>query len=121
MRAPIERYTEEQLAHFIAFIQSPHITTDMPFGERKLKLSSGEKLVVPDVIRNIIPSQSPKRTALLRFEFGSVRLVILKVGSGSVRFDRVFKKSIRVRFGSTAFSKWRFGFGSDRFEPNRTA
>ncbi|CAF4734565.1 unnamed protein product, partial [Rotaria sp. Silwood2] len=29
----------------------------MPSGERKLKLSSGEKLVVPDVIRNIIPSR----------------------------------------------------------------
>lgn len=56
-RSPIKRYTDEQLAHFIAFIQSPHITTDIPFGERKLKLSSGEKVTVPDVIRNIIPSR----------------------------------------------------------------
>jgi hypothetical protein len=31
--------------------------TDIPFGERKLKLTSGEKLVVPDVIRNIIPTR----------------------------------------------------------------
>ncbi len=57
IRAPVERYTEDQLAHFIAFIQSPHITTDMPFGERKLKLSNGDQVVVPDVIRNIIPSR----------------------------------------------------------------
>lgn len=53
----MKRYTDNQLAHFIAFIQSPHITTDIPFGERKLKLSSGEKIVVPDVIRNIIPTR----------------------------------------------------------------
>lgn len=56
-RRPMKRCTDEQLAHFIAFIQSPHITTDIPFGERKLKLSSGEKITVPDVIRNIIPSR----------------------------------------------------------------
>ena len=56
-RAPVERFTENQLAHFIAFIQSPHITTDMPFGERKLRLSNGEQVIVPDVIRNAIPSR----------------------------------------------------------------
>jgi hypothetical protein len=30
---------------------------DIPFGERKLKLSNGEHIIVPDVIRNIIPSR----------------------------------------------------------------
>lgn len=29
----------------------------MPFGERKLKLSNGEKIIVPDVIRNAIPTR----------------------------------------------------------------
>lgn len=43
--------------HFLEFLQSPHITTDMPFGERKIKLSTGEQIVVPDVIRNLIPSR----------------------------------------------------------------
>ena len=57
LRIPIERYTERQLCHFITFIQSPHITTDMPFGERKLKLSNGDQISVPDVIRNTIPSR----------------------------------------------------------------
>jgi len=52
-----QRYTERQLAHFIDFVQSPHIITDMPFGERTIKLSSGQKITVPDVIRNIIPSR----------------------------------------------------------------
>jgi hypothetical protein len=56
-RAPIERYTEEQLTHFISSTQSPHITTDMPFGERKLQLSSGEQSVVPDIIRNMTPTR----------------------------------------------------------------
>ena len=53
----MQRYSEKQLVHFIDFIQSPHITTDLPFGERKLKLSTGEKIIVPDVIRNVIPSR----------------------------------------------------------------
>ena len=56
-RGLVQRYTEKQLTHFIEFIQSPHITTDMPFGERKLKLSNGHKVIVPDIIRNIIPSR----------------------------------------------------------------
>jgi hypothetical protein len=56
-RYPVQRYTQKQLSHFIAFIQSPHITTDMPFGERKIRLSNGKSIIVPDVIRNIIPSR----------------------------------------------------------------
>jgi hypothetical protein len=57
VRCPVKRYTENQVAHFIVFIQSPHITTDLPFGKRKLKLSNGEIVTIPDVIRNIIPSR----------------------------------------------------------------
>lgn len=56
-RAPVERFTRDQVAHFVMFIQSPHIATDMPFGERKLTLSDGKKVSVPDVIRNAIPSR----------------------------------------------------------------
>ena len=56
-RVPVERYTKEEIIYFITFIQSPHIVTDMPFGEQKLKLSNGKKLITPDVIRNIIRSQ----------------------------------------------------------------
>jgi hypothetical protein len=50
----MKRYTDEQLAHIIAFIQSPHITTGIPFGERKLELNGGEKITVPDIIDNMI-------------------------------------------------------------------
>jgi hypothetical protein len=56
-RSPIKWYTDEQLTHFIAFIQSPHITTDISFGEQKLELNNGEKITVPDVIRNMIHSR----------------------------------------------------------------
>jgi hypothetical protein len=53
----IERFSHEQISHFIDFILSPHITTDLPFGERKIRLSTGEILLVPDVVRNQIPSR----------------------------------------------------------------
>ena len=56
-RRSAQRYTEQQLAHFIDFIQSPHIITDMPFGERTIQLSRGQKIAVLDVIRNTIPSR----------------------------------------------------------------
>ena len=58
--------------------------------------------------------QRPNRTGFYRFEFGSVRLRFLESSSGSVRFDCISKRSVRVRFGSTVFSKNQFGFGSVR-------
>jgi hypothetical protein len=53
-RSQIKRYTDVQLAHLLTGMQSPHITTDIPFGERKLKLNGGETITVPDVIRKMI-------------------------------------------------------------------
>jgi hypothetical protein len=32
--------------------------------------------------------------------FGSVRIHVLKLSSGSARFDLIFKRAVRVRFGS---------------------
>ena len=46
-----------QLSHFLNFITSGHIIQDLPFGEKKLKLSSNEELVIPNVIRTVIPTQ----------------------------------------------------------------
>ena len=40
-----------QLDHFLNFITSPYIVQDLPFGERFLKLSSGEVIHTPNVIR----------------------------------------------------------------------
>ena len=40
-----------QLDHFVDFITSPYIVQDLPFGEKFLKLSSGEVIHTPNVIR----------------------------------------------------------------------
>ncbi|CAF0765842.1 unnamed protein product [Didymodactylos carnosus] len=53
----IHRFDNEQLSHFIDFIVSEHVCTDMPFGEKILKLSNGIELYVPETIRNMIPSR----------------------------------------------------------------
>jgi hypothetical protein len=56
-RSPTIRYTDTQVDHFIEYILSPHITTDLPFGEKKILMSTGETITVPNNIRNLIPSR----------------------------------------------------------------
>eukprot|EP00058_Branchiostoma_floridae_P015299 XP_002600787.1 hypothetical protein BRAFLDRAFT_95073 [Branchiostoma floridae] len=46
-----------KLDHFISFITSAHVVQDLPFGEKTLKLSSGETLKVPNTIRAMIPER----------------------------------------------------------------
>lgn len=41
----------KELDHFLTFITSPYIIQDLPFGEKFLKLSSGEVVQTPNVIR----------------------------------------------------------------------
>jgi hypothetical protein len=55
-RSPLVRYDIQQVQHFIDFFLSPHITSDLPFGERHIRLSTGEKVTVPNTIRNSISS-----------------------------------------------------------------
>ena len=45
----------EKLDHFLSFITSTHIVQDLPFGEKKLRLSSNVELKVPNVVRSLIP------------------------------------------------------------------
>ncbi len=52
-----ERVDPARLDHFIDFITSQHVIQDLPFGRRKLKLSTGETLEVPNVVRLLIPSR----------------------------------------------------------------
>lgn len=47
------RYDPAQIEHFIDFVLSPHVSVDLPFGEKTLRLSSGTELRVPDTIRSI--------------------------------------------------------------------
>lgn len=56
-RAPLVRYSDHQVEHFIEFIVSAHICTDLPFGEKELKLSTGETLLIPLTIRNMAPQR----------------------------------------------------------------
>ncbi|CAF4270041.1 unnamed protein product, partial [Rotaria sp. Silwood2] len=56
-RPPTCRFTISQVNHFIEYILSPHIITDLSFGNKKLTMSSGETIEIPNHIRNIIPSR----------------------------------------------------------------
>ena len=49
----IQRFDDNQIAHFVDYILSPHVCTDLPFGEKVLKLSSGIELFIPNTIRNM--------------------------------------------------------------------
>jgi hypothetical protein len=47
----------EKLDHFLTFITSGQVIQDLPFGEKTLKLSTGAKVTVPNVVRTLIPEQ----------------------------------------------------------------
>lgn len=52
-----QRADPNQVEHFIEFITSQNFVQDMPFGRRKLSLTSGEEIEIPNVIRVLIPSR----------------------------------------------------------------
>ena len=56
-KSPRLRIELTQLDHFLDYITSPHVTQDLPFGQRYLRLSSGQVLETPNVIRTMIPSR----------------------------------------------------------------
>jgi len=51
------RVSTAQIENFIAFITSPYIVQDLPFGERTIMLSTEETIKVPNIIRMIIPER----------------------------------------------------------------
>ena len=51
------RVDPRQLDHFLSYITSPHLVQDLPFGQKTLKLSSGQLVEVPNVIRTMIPQR----------------------------------------------------------------
>ncbi|CAF3315891.1 unnamed protein product [Rotaria sp. Silwood2] len=53
----VKRFDIAQVQHFIDFITSSLVSTDLPFGKKTLKLSDGTELYVPNSIRNQIPSR----------------------------------------------------------------
>ena len=48
----------EKVDHFIEYISRPEFVQDVAFGTKTLKLDSGEKIIIPAVIRTVIPSPS---------------------------------------------------------------
>ncbi|CAF3154566.1 unnamed protein product [Rotaria sp. Silwood2] len=56
-REPVQRYNEQQVGHFLEFVVSPCVTTDIPFGKKTLKLTTGKTLEVVNTIRNTISTR----------------------------------------------------------------
>lgn len=50
------RIPRESLDHFIDFVNRPYFHQDVAFGTRKLKLDSGQKVTMPNVIRTVTRS-----------------------------------------------------------------
>ena len=50
------RIDRTKLDHFIDFANQPHYYQDVAFGTRNIKLDSGSKLTIPNVIRNVTRS-----------------------------------------------------------------
>ena len=46
----------KKLDNFMDFITSPYIVKDLPYGERRIKLSTGETVETPNVIRSMGPA-----------------------------------------------------------------
>lgn len=51
-----EKISTESLEHFIDFITSSHIIKDLPFGQKTLKMESGEVVAIPNVVRSLTSS-----------------------------------------------------------------
>ena len=50
------RIPPAKLDHFLDFVNRPYFYQDVAFGTRKLKLNSGEKIIMPNVIRKVTRS-----------------------------------------------------------------
>ncbi|EDO33434.1 predicted protein [Nematostella vectensis] len=90
-RRPRMRIDEERLDFLLSFITSPHIIQDLPFGQKYIRLSNGDLLETPNVIRSMIPArihmqytQYCKENAQRSLSETTVRR-ILKVCSATVR------------------------------------
>ena len=59
--SPRMKVSLAQIDHFVAFITSPHIVQDLPFGERRITLSTKETVKVPNVVRMLIPERIVKQ------------------------------------------------------------
>jgi len=56
-RSPTGRFKINEVDHFVEYLLSAHITTDLPLGNKKIKMSTGETIEISNHVRNIIPSR----------------------------------------------------------------
>ena len=59
-----------QLDHFLSFITSPHLVQDLPYGQKTLKLSSGQMIEIPNIIRTMIPQRIARQYTQYCHEIG---------------------------------------------------
>lgn len=52
-----QRLPPNKVTHFLEFIAAPHLLQDVAYGTRTMKLSTGEKLEVPNVVRTVMHSR----------------------------------------------------------------
>ena len=79
-----------QVDHFLNFITSSHVVQDQPFGEKMLKLSTGEVIKTTNVVRMLIPERITQQYYQLCEETGFTpmsksTLRVLDAWSASVR------------------------------------
>ena len=51
------RISSAQVQHFVDFISRPELVHDVAFGTKTLKRDSGDSIVIPAVVRTMIPSR----------------------------------------------------------------
>ena len=90
-KSPRMRVTKDQLEHFVTYITGPHFIQDLPYGQRYLRLTSGQVIETPNVIRTMIPNPIVKQYQQYCKEtefkpFGQATMLrILSACSASVR------------------------------------
>lgn len=52
-----DRLDESKMDHFIDFVSRPEFVQDVAYGTKTIKLSHGEKLTIPNVVRTVIASR----------------------------------------------------------------
>ena len=86
-----KRIDQGKVDHFISYISQPQLHQDVAFGTKTLKLDSGERIIIPAVVRTLIPpriiEQHTSYCKEQQFEPASVRCLfrMLEVCSTSMQ------------------------------------
>ena len=86
-----KRIDQGKVDHFISYISQPQLHQDVAFGTKTLKLDSGERIIIPAVVRTLIPSRIIEQYTSYckeqQFEPASIRCLfrMLEVCSASMQ------------------------------------